>query len=80
MSTPNDEEFHVRCARMMGNVTPAQVAELIKDKARLDWLESECHTITWTGSTPTIVRGEDGLEFQADTFRAAIDAAIEATP
>lgn len=62
-----------RDARQMGLANVG----LLRDAARLDWLESECHTLTFTGTEPTVTRGEDGRDFTGETFREAIDAAMK---
>lgn len=46
MSTPEtDSDFHARCSALSGAVPEAEVAQLRKDKIRLDWLEAHANFI-----------------------------------
>ena len=51
-----------------------------KDAARLDWLDKFAHLATWVDNEPTklVIDAASGDEFKGDTWRAAIDAAMEA--
>jgi hypothetical protein len=64
------------------NQLRAEVEELRKDKARLDWLEKgDCHSYEWRYGcdSPCIVRATDGEEFFVGELglRHAIDAAMK---
>ena len=50
-------------------------AALRADKERLDWLENEIHRLHYGSDCKVCVRGEDGQEFSAETWRQCIDAA-----
>ena len=45
------------------------------DKERLDWLEDNVHALHYGLECKVCVRGEDGMEFNGETWRAAIDVA-----
>jgi len=49
----------------------------LRDKARLDWIENHARALGYEGGKPYAERGEDGLLFSGDSFRAAIDAAMQ---
>ena len=51
-------------------------AELAAERARLDWFANYGDTC-WHDQMMGVLRGEDGAEFYADSFRAAIDAAMK---
>lgn len=57
----------------------AEVTELRKDKARLDWQEKEFphHSIVMDGARRWHEVATEGGIFRGDTFREAIDAARE---
>jgi hypothetical protein len=56
-----------------------EVAELRKDAERLDWLDARAHCADWVEGEPTkrVIRAEDGQVHTGDTWREAIDAAME---
>lgn len=51
-----------------------------EDVARMDWLDQHAHCAGWDEFQPMkqVVRADDGEEFSADTWREAIDNAIDA--
>lgn len=56
-----------------------EIQALRKDAERLDWMANVAHCADWVEDEPTkrVIRADDGAEFQGDTWRAAIDAAME---
>ena len=51
-----------------------------RDVARIDWLESKAHMLTWNDNAEHVaIRAEDGAEGTGESWREAIDAAIDAT-
>lgn len=58
-----DSAFHARCSALSGAVSQAEVAELRKDKERIDWLED--HDYDWRQ-----------LEASDQGFRVAVDVAM----
>lgn len=54
-------------------------AELKQERARLDWF-SDNGVTCWVDQHLGVFRAEDGAEFYADSFRAAIDAAMAPVP
>lgn len=51
------------------------IKSLVKDRERLDWMENNVHALYYGLDCCVCVRGEDGAEFSAETWRAAIDMA-----
>ena len=62
--------------RARANRTEKAEAELAKERARLDWFANYGDTC-WHDQRMGVLRGEDGAEFYADSFRDAIDAAMK---
>lgn len=56
-----------------------EVQALRKDAERLDWLDARAHCADWVEGEPTkrVIRAEDGQVYTGDTWREAIDAAME---
>lgn len=50
-------------------------AALRADNERLDWMEDNIHALHYGLECKVCVRWEDGMEFNGETWRAAIDAA-----
>jgi len=50
-----------------------------KDAARMDWLDNCAHMATWLDFEPMklVIDAESGDEFTGDTWREAIDTAME---
>ena len=48
----------------------------ISDKDRIDWISKDCFNIVFFKLWVTITRASDGMEFNSDTLRRAIDNAI----
>lgn len=59
-----------------------EIQALRKDAERLDWMDNVAHCADWVEDEPTkrVIRADDGAEFQGDTWRAAIDTAMEQKP
>lgn len=57
----------------------AEIAEALKDKVRMDWIERQLHMLTWNDNAEHVaIRAEDGADGIGDSWREAIDAAIDA--
>lgn len=56
-----------------------EVQALRKDAERLDWLDARAHCADWVEGEPTkrVIRAEDGQVYTGDTWREAIDVAME---
>lgn len=70
------------------SLTSRQLLELLdrlekaeKDAARMDWLDKYAHVATWVDNEPTklVIDAASGDEFTGDTWRDAIDSAMEAS-
>lgn len=66
-------------AETLGDIVDREVknelAALREDKERLDWMEDNIHALHYGLECKVCVRGEDGMEFNGENWRAAIDAA-----
>jgi hypothetical protein len=57
----------------------AEIAEALRDARRLDFVERCVHALDWDGDgMKMVIVADDGSEHKADTYRQAIDAAIDA--
>ena len=58
----------------------AAVEQLEQDAKRMDWLDKYAHIATWVDNEPTklVIDAASGDEFTGDTWREAIDNAMEA--
>ena len=52
-------------------------AELAKERALFEWVESNVHALHHGLDCKVCVRGEDGMEFSAETWRSAAVAAMK---
>ena len=73
--TYRSEEAEHDCRVLIVELNVAK-AELATERARLDWFADYGDTC-WHDQTMGVLRGEDSAEFYADSFRAAIDAAMK---
>lgn len=74
-------------ALFIAAANPAAILSLLdrlekaeKDAARLDWLDNYAHIATWVDNEPTklVIDAATGDEFTGDSWREAIDKAMEA--
>lgn len=64
-----DSAFHARCSALSGAVPEAEVAQLRKDKERLDWLEAR-------GVDKIYFHDKGELNPASQSLRAAIDQTL----
>jgi hypothetical protein len=81
-----DARFARDCAAAAGAVLAERLAQLAaqrerdgRDAERLDWMESYMHTLTWDDDGRRVcIEAAHGIEGVGESWRDAIDAAIDA--
>lgn len=73
-----DVYMRIAVESIVSHAQPQPSGNAAKDAECLDWLDKSANCADWADGEPTkrVIRADDGVEFQGETWRAAIAAAI----